>query len=107
MRKMLICVGMIAVLAAFTAVNTTPTLAQATKKDKDKAKDARKAGVIEVAEGRDGKFRFFVRDSEGKLLAMSSPGGFATEKDAKEGIDALKEALSGAKVTTKKAEKDK
>lgn len=33
------------------------------------------AGVIELGEGKDGKFRFFVRAGEGKLLAMSSPGG--------------------------------
>jgi len=100
---------MIAAMAAFTGVNTTPTMAQATKKDKDKdskkGKDAKPAGVIEIAEGKDDKFRFFVRNSEGKLLAMSSPGGFATEKDAKEAIDDLKDVISSAKVTTKKPDK--
>jgi uncharacterized protein YegP (UPF0339 family) len=108
MRKVLVCALMIAAMAAFTGVNTTPTMAQATKKDKDskKAKDAKPAGVIEIAEGKDDKFRFFVRNAEGKLLAMSSPGGFATEKDAKEAIDDLKEVISSAKVTTKKPDKD-
>jgi hypothetical protein len=66
-------------------------------------------GVIEIGEGKDGKFRFFVRDDGGKLLAMSGPGGFATVKDAQTAIEHLKDVISTAKVTTikKKTKKSK
>ena len=60
-----------------------------------------------IAAGKDEKFRFFVRDSEGKLLAMSGPGGFATEKDAKDAIETLKEVIASAKVSTKKSDTKK
>ena len=106
MRKFLVCV-LHPAIAGFSSWTNTPTLAQATKKEKDKDKDAKKptGGVIEVAEGKDGKFRFFVRNADGKLLAMSSPSGFASEKDAKEAINDLKDVIRTAKVTTKKADK--
>jgi hypothetical protein len=69
-------------------------------------------GVIEIGEGKDGKFRFFVRDDEAKLVAMSSPGGFATVTDAKAAIEQLKEIVSKAKVVmlkkdSKEGKKDK
>jgi hypothetical protein len=62
------------------------------------------AAVIEIAEGKDDKFRFFVRSAEAKLLARSSPTGFATEREARAAVEELKDALRGAKVVhTKKA----
>jgi uncharacterized protein YegP (UPF0339 family) len=79
-------------------------VAQAKKEDKagkaGKAKKeaADKAGVIEVTKGKDDKYRFFVRDADGKLLAMSGPGGFATVKDAEAAIAQLKETVAKAKV---------
>ncbi|MCC6421404.1 MAG: hypothetical protein IT429_24455 [Gemmataceae bacterium] len=76
------------------------------------AKKGGAAGVIEVGEGKDGKFRFFVRDGDGKLLAMSGPGGFASVKEAEAAVDRLKEVVSKAKVAilkkdSKKTKKDK
>jgi hypothetical protein len=81
-------------------------VAQNTKKP---AATAAGAGVIEIGEGKDGKFRFFVRNDEGKLVAMSSPGGFATVDDAKAGIQHLKEIVKTAKVTMlkKKSKEEK
>lgn len=105
MRTLLICGLMFAVMTAFTATTTSPALAQPAKKDAKKDKDTKKgvtksgAGTIEIGEGKDGKFRFFVRNADGKLLAMSGPGGFATAKDAEEAIDDLKEVVAKAKVT--------
>jgi hypothetical protein len=99
MRKALVGGIVLAMLLAAGAMSDA-LVAQPKKDDK--------AGVIEIGEGKDGKFRFFVRDSEGKLLAMSSPGGFATAKDAQAAIDQLKAVIAKAKVTTlKKEDKDK
>ncbi len=91
-------VGGIVLALLLLALGTAPDaiVAQAKKDDK--------SGVIEIGEGKDGKFRFFIRDGEGKLLAMSSPGGFANAKDAQAAIDQLKVVLSKAKVTTLKKE---
>ncbi len=83
-----------------------------TKKDtKDTKKDApkttAKAGVIEVNEGKDEKFRFVIRDADGKLLAMSGPTGFATREDAIKALETLKEALPTAKIAAPKKEEKK
>jgi hypothetical protein len=79
-------------------------LARGTPHDAVVAQNAPKAtgGVIEISEGKDGKFRFFVRDEEKKLLAMSGPGGFESAGDAAQSIQRLKEVLKTAKVTTLK-----
>lgn len=91
----------VASLLAFQSGSREAVLAQ--------GKKPASTGVVEVAEGKDGKYRFFVRNGEGKLLAMSSPTGFATANDAQKAIDELKEVLARAKVTMaeKKAGKSK
>lgn len=113
MRKLMFGVFMLAALVLAAGVSTDTVVAQGKDKDKAPAKDKAakdkdkkdaKAGVIEITKGKDDKFRFFVRDSEGKLLAMSGPGGFATPKDAEAAIDHLKEVIGKAKVVAK--EKD-
>lgn len=68
------------------------------KKDTKKTTAPKGGGTIEINEGKDGKFRFNVRDADGKLLAMSGPSGYATKDDAAKAVDALKAALGGAKV---------
>jgi uncharacterized protein YegP (UPF0339 family) len=103
MPKILAGVLMLAFVVGLSTVSSPPTQAQDKTKTKDKAKSAVKGGIIEIAAGKDDKFRFFVRDADGKLLAMSGPGGFATEEDAHAAIDHLKAVVSSAKVTTKKA----
>jgi hypothetical protein len=71
------------------------------------SKKSEKPGVVEISEGKDEKFRFFVRDDQGKLLAMSSPGGFESEKEARAAVETLKEVLKSAKVVNvKKDAKD-
>jgi hypothetical protein len=107
MRALFVCVLMLAAVLCFREGSTSPVFAQG--KDKGKVTKG-KEGAIEIAEGKDGKFRFFVRDDEGKLLAMSSPGGFASVKDAQKAIDELKDVIKTAKVTVAKKdgkEKDK
>lgn len=70
-------------------------------------KGAEPAGVIEIGEGKDGKFRFTIRDDEGKFIAQSGPVGFATFKDAEAEVTRLKAILAKAKVVMKEAAKDK
>jgi uncharacterized protein YegP (UPF0339 family) len=105
MRKLGLIALVLAVLLLTRGAAPEAVVAQV-KKDAKKGAPAA-AGVIEIGEGKDGKFRFFVRNDEGKLLAMSGPGGFASVKDAEAAIRALKEVVSRAKVTTlKKGGKD-
>ncbi len=109
-RATLACLVSAVMVLAGGAVRSTATADDKPKDSKsakdDKAKASKdsgaktaKAGVIEITKGRDDKFRFFVRDGEGKLLAMSGPGGFATTKEAEEAIDRLKEVIAKAKVS--------
>jgi hypothetical protein len=104
MRTFLACIVMACFLAGFTGISSPPTQAEDDVKPKVK-----QSGTIEIAAGKDDKIRFFVRDAEGKLLAMSSPGGFATYADAREAIETLKEVVGNKKtIVTKKAKsKDK
>lgn len=67
-----------------------------TKTDTTKSAPA-KGGTIEVNESKDGKFRFTVRDTEGKYLGGSATG-YATKEDAVKAVDALKAALGSAKI---------
>lgn len=77
-----------------------PSAAQEKKEAKKKAA----AGVVEFKQGKDDKYRFTVRDGDGKFLAMSGPGGFETKAEAVKALEALKDALATAKaVDVKKA----
>jgi hypothetical protein len=109
MRQLFMSFVLVAAFAVAGTVQHPVAEAQGGKK-------AAKGGVIEIGEGKDGKFRFFVRDGEGKLLAMSGPRGFASEKEARTAIATFKEVVRTAKVTIaekkakgkdKKAAKDK
>jgi uncharacterized protein YegP (UPF0339 family) len=98
MRKLIVAMALIGGIFA-AGVATNPTAIAQGKKDKDKGKS--KVGTIEIKKGKDDKFRFSIRDAEGKFLASCGPKGYATEKDAKDAIDTLKKVLATAKVTTK------
>jgi len=79
----------------------------ADKKDTKKTDATSAAGVIEIKEGKDSKFRYFVRDGDGKLLAMSGPTGFATAEDAEKSIAELRTVVVKAKVVTVKGDDKK
>ncbi len=66
-------------------------------------KGATKQGTIELVESKDGKFRFSVRDGDGKYLA-GSPVGHATEKDAREAAESLRTVIATAKFVSKKSD---
>jgi uncharacterized protein YegP (UPF0339 family) len=110
MRKAI--VSSLFVVAALLVYQGTPEPSALAQKDKKEVKDKKEikkttsaAGVIEIGEGKDGRFRFFVRDSDGKLLAMSGPTGFAEASDAEKAIESLREVVAKAKVVMKKSAK--
>lgn len=110
MRRFIGCAAAFALVALFLAASAPVAVAQKDK-DKDKAKDkdkekAKTFGAIELQEGTDGKFRFYVRNAEGKLIASSPVSGFATEKDAKAALDELKGMLGKPKFVKTKKEKE-
>lgn len=67
--------------------------------DRATAKEDKKeaAGTIEIEEGKDGKFRFRVKDGSDKILAHGQ-GNFATAKDAQAAAENLKKVVASAKV---------
>ncbi|HVK18879.1 MAG TPA: hypothetical protein VM533_18255 [Fimbriiglobus sp.] len=108
MRKLVRC---LALVTAMTTVSVA-ALSVADAQEKGKKATGKTTGIVEINEGKDGKFRFNVRDNDGKFLAMSGPTGFATKEDAAKALEKLKDALENPKVTSaKKAaggkEKDK
>jgi hypothetical protein len=105
MRSLGVC-GFVAAVVVLT-LNLGPLAVVAQDKKDTKKPEPAAAGVIEIKEGNDAKFRFFVRDGEGKLLAMSGPTGFASAKDAETAIDHLKTVVAKAKVHVLKTEEKK
>jgi uncharacterized protein YegP (UPF0339 family) len=94
--KKIIGLVSVAAVALFLSSGSGELLAQGKK-------SAAKTGTIELVESRDGKFRFSVRDSEGKYLA-GSPVGHATEKEAREAAESLRTVIATAKFVSKKSE---
>jgi len=109
MKKLVACLLLVCAIAALNVTQRPLSVAQDVKKDAVKKDDKGAAGTIEISEGKDSKFRFSVRNAEGKYLGGSGPVGFATEKDARAAIDDLKKVLITAKITIKKddTKKDK
>jgi uncharacterized protein YegP (UPF0339 family) len=93
-------------VAGMVGLVTAGGLATAPAQDKkDVKKGAKAGGVIEINEGKDGKFRFVIRDGEGKLLAMSGPTGFQKREDAVKALETLKDVLPTAKMAPPKKAK--
>jgi len=55
-------------------------------------------GTVEISEGKDGKYRFFVRDSQGKVVGGSGLTGFESKEAAAKAVQSLKEILNHAKL---------
>jgi uncharacterized protein YegP (UPF0339 family) len=94
MSKLLFSAVLFAGMAGLVSTATLPT---APAQDKKKATVDTRPGKVVVSEGKDGKFRFVVRDADDKYLAQS--GAFEKKEDAMKGIEALKEALAKATIT--------
>ncbi len=97
-----------ALCAAFAGLSLG-TAALSPAQDKAPPKAGKKVlGTIEIGQGKDDKFRFFVRNDDGKLLAMSGPGGYETKAEAEKGIEELRAVMNSVtKIgTQKKKDKD-
>jgi len=103
MTKLLCSAVLFAGVAGLVTSTAIPTAPAQDKKDTAKKAPAGKAGIVEVNEGKDGKFRFTVRDADGKFLAQS--GAFEKKEDAMKGIETLKDVLPKATVTSGPAPK--
>ena len=99
--------------AAFLTIAVTPLITNAQEKKapaqekkgttakKEAGTDSKKSssGVVEISEGKDGKFRFSVRDGENKYVGGSGPIGFESKEAAAKAVQSLKDTLSNAKIT--------
>ena len=85
-------------LAAIVGLMGPPFAAGQAKKDKTSAKAAG-TSVFEIHKSsKNGKFYFSLRDSEGTLLAMSSPSGYATKLDCQKAIETIRNTAAKAKI---------
>ena len=94
--KKLLATLVLAGVAGLMVAGSDSTLAQAKKA-------AAKNGTIELVESKDGKYRFTVRDADGKYLGGSTVG-HATEKEAKAAVEELKTVLATAAYVSKKSD---
>lgn len=97
--KKLIGMLMITVVTVFMVSGSTDVSAQSKK-------STTKNGTIELIHSKDGKYRFSVRDADGKYLA-GSPVGHETEKEAREVVEELKKVLASANYVSKKTDSAK
>jgi len=96
MKKLLVAT-LLTAMTMLMAQGTNNAFAQAKKKA------TAKAGTIELIESKDGKYRFSVRDADGKYVGGSAVG-HATEKEAREAAEELKSVLETAVYVSKKSE---
>jgi hypothetical protein len=81
----------------FLVSGTADTFAQGKKTGK---------GTIELIESKDGKFRFNVRNADGKYVGGSAVG-HATESEAREAAEELKKVIATATYVSKKSDDSK
>ena len=98
MRKLLCFAALCAFLLPFAC-----SFESAARAQKGKAGGA----TIEISEGRDGKFRFTVRNSDGKFLANSGANAFPSEKEALKGAEEFKSVVGSAKISVSKGKPKK
>ncbi|HET6576509.1 MAG TPA: hypothetical protein VFG68_23110 [Fimbriiglobus sp.] len=93
----------LALVAAMTTVSVV-ALSVADAQEKGKKAAGKTTGIVEVKEGKDGKFRFTIRDNSKKFLAQGGgPSGYATKDDAMKALEKLKEALENPKISYTKS----
>ncbi|HEY7426323.1 MAG TPA: DUF1508 domain-containing protein, partial [Gemmataceae bacterium] len=99
MTKLVRALGLSLALVAFAGLMGPPFAVGQAKKDKD-TKTGASVFVVHKSE-KNGKFYFTLRDSDGTLLALSSPGGFETKLDCQKAIETIRNTAAKAKVEFK------
>lgn len=89
--------GTLRVMTLATIIGSLALAPLATNAQEKKSATKKSSGVIQIQEGKDGKFRISVRNSENKYLA-GSPIGFETKAEAQKAVEELKEVISDAKL---------
>jgi hypothetical protein len=98
MRKAL-AVLLLSGAAALFSFSAPDSIAQ-TKKGKSTKSPT---GTIELIKSKDGKYRFSVRNAEGKYVGGSAVG-HATEKEAKDAAEELKSIIATATYVSKESD---
>jgi hypothetical protein len=93
--KHLLVVMVLAAACLLLGADTSNTRAQ--------TKRAAKAGTVELVKSRDGKYRFNIRNADGKYLGGSTVG-HATEKEARDAVEEMKRVLATATYVSKTTE---
>ena len=104
MPKLVRATALLVALFALSVPATVGVAQDSKKTTKEKAKEKAKPGAIVVSEGKDGKFRFQIRDADDKYIAGSA--AFKTKEEATDAVDTLKDILSVTKVTYGKKNED-
>jgi hypothetical protein len=91
--KKVVATVCIAMAITFLVSGTTDSLAQGKKKS---------GGTIEIIHSKDGKYRFSIRDADGKYIAGSAVG-HETEAETKAVVEELKKVLPTAVYVSKKS----
>ena len=95
-----------AVLATAFAGLSLGATTISTAQDKTAPKAGKKVvGRIEIREGRDEKFRFFIYGDD-KLIAMTGGSGLATKADAEKAVDELRAILTSTTKISPSTKKD-
>jgi uncharacterized protein YegP (UPF0339 family) len=106
MRKLIRSLVLATAVATGTAtlVTYSPVIGQNPKVDpktKVEPKTGTPKGSVLVSADKQGKFRFFIKDGDGKTLAMSTVG-YEKKEDAMKMIETVKTLLNTQKVTEEK-----
>lgn len=102
MKKM---IGMLFLGGAFALAAISGEVSAQDKK-KVTPKTTVGGAVVELVESKDGKYRFTIRDADGKYIAGSAVG-HATEAEAKAVVEELKTLIGSAKYVSKKSDASK
>ena len=95
MSKLARCLALVAAMATVSVA----ALSVADAQEKGKKAAGKTTGFVDVQEGKDGKYRLIIKNSDEKFLAQSSPISFATKDAALKGVEKLKAALENPKTT--------
>lgn len=90
--------GTLRFLTLTTVIGSLALAPLATNAQEKKSSSKKGTGTIQIQEGKDGKFRFSIRNSDDKYLAGSPPAGFETKAEAQKALEELKDVISEAKV---------